>query len=129
MVHMNVEDNTPEYIPDFHFPKMAEENLSASIKARMFGDHDFSVETNNEDSLADSLNKESDKGLLFIHNHTLFQKGYINPNWILLEMGSSIEMFCNIILLKNIHRMGNMTKIHCTAEVVNITHKGTIPGY
>ena len=95
----------------------------------MFGDDEYTVETNDEDSLVEILYKDSDQALLLIHNHTFFQKGSIKPNWILLDMGSSIDVFCNPILLKNIHRSDKMKNIHFNAGVVNITHKGTLHGY
>ena len=81
-----------------------EDKPDASIEASMFGDDYYSVESNDGDSLEDSLEKESNHKLLFIHNHTLFQKGSINPNWILLETGYYIDVFCNPSLLKKIHR-------------------------
>ena len=105
------------------------DNPDASIEASMFGDDYYPVELNDGDSLVNSLDEESYHALLSIHNHTFFQKGSINPNWILLYTGSSIDVFCNPILLNDIHRPEKMAKIHCNAGFFNVTHKGTLPGY
>ena len=104
-VHLNLEAESQEDIPYFHFLNLVEDNPDASIEAIMFGDDYYPVEINYEDSLADSLEKEINHVLLFVHNHNLFRKGYINPNWIPIDTGYSIEFFCNPIFLKNIHRL------------------------
>ena len=106
-----------------------EYNPDASIEAIISGDKYLPVELKNGDSLADSIDKESDHALLLINNHTFFQKGSINSNWILLDTGSSIEMFCNPSLLNNIHRLEKMTNIHYNAGVVTVTHKGALHGH
>ena len=106
-----------------------EYNPDASIEAIISGDDYYPVELNNGDSLANSLDKESDHALLLINNHTFFQKGSINSNWILLDTGSSIEMFCNPSLLNNIHRLEKMTNINCNAGFVNVSNKVALPGY
>ena len=93
----------PRRYPIFTIFNMVEENLDASIEASMFGDDEYPVETNDEYSLANILDEESDHALFFIHNHTLFQKGSINPNWNLLDKGSYNDVFCNPNLLNNIH--------------------------
>ena len=95
----------------------------------MFGDYYYPVEPKDGDSLVDSPDEESYHKLLFIHNHTFFHKGSISPNWIILETGSSIDVFCNPSLLKNIHRSEKIINIHYSAGFVNVTHKGALPGY
>mmetsp|Transcript_9864 Transcript_9864/g.29330 ORF Transcript_9864/g.29330 Transcript_9864/m.29330 type:complete len:178 (-) Transcript_9864:306-839(-) len=55
--------------------------------------------------------------------------GKIDPNWILLDMGSSIDVFSNPDRLTGIHKSDESTKIHCNAGIVRVTHKGTLPGY
>ena len=57
-----------------------EQNPDASIAAIIFWDDYYPIELNNGDSLADSIDEESDHALLFIHNHPFFQKGSINSN-------------------------------------------------
>ena len=104
MVNINLESEFQEDIPDFNFLNLVEENPDASIEASMFVDDYHPVEINNGDSLDNSLNKERYHTLIFIHNHTLFHKGSSKPNWILLDTGSSIDVFCNPSLLKKIHR-------------------------
>ena len=104
-VHINLEAESQEDIPDFHFLNLVEENPDSSIEASIFGDGYYSVELNNGDSLVDSLDKERNHTLLLIRNHTSFQKGSINPNRILLDTGSYIDVFCNPSLLNNIHRL------------------------
>ena len=103
-MHLNLEAEYQEDIPDFHFLNLVQENPDASIEASIFGYDYYPVELNNGDCLVDSLDKESDHMLLFIHNHTLFHKYSINLNWILLDTGYSIDVFCNPSLMNNIHR-------------------------
>ena len=129
MVHLNLEDKSQEDIPDLYIFNLTEENPDTSIEASMFVNDYYPFEISNRDSLANSLDKESDHALLLIHNHNLFQKGSINPNCILLGTGSSIDVFCNPSLLKNIHRLVKITRIHCNSGVVSVTHKGTLTGY
>ena len=69
-MHINFEDETQEYIPYLHFLNLVEYNPDASIEAIISGDDYYPVELNNGDSLANSLDKESDHALLFINNHT-----------------------------------------------------------
>ena len=106
-----------------------EENPDASIEASMFVDDYHPVEINNGDSMADSLAEDIDHALLFIQNHTFFQKCSINPNWILPHTGYSIGVFCNPSLLNNIHRLEKMTNINCNAVFVNVSNKVALPGY
>ena len=80
-----------------------EENPDASIEASMFGDDYFPVEPNDGDSLVEILDEESNHALIFIHNQNLFQKCSIKANWIFIDMESSIDVFWNPSLLKNIH--------------------------
>ena len=72
MVHINLESEFQEDIPDFNFLNLVEENPDASIEAIIFGGDYYPVELNNGDSLVNSLEKESDHALLFIHNQTFF---------------------------------------------------------
>ena len=57
-----------------------------------------------------SLNNEGYHNVLFAHD--LLHKGYINPNWILLNTGSSIDVFSNTQLMTNIHKSYQPMKIH-----------------
>ena len=129
MVHLKVEDKKPEEIPDLHFLNLVEENPDASIEASMFGDDNYPDKTNDEYSLVNSLNEENYHALLFIHNHILFQKGSIKPNKIIMDTGSSIDVFYNTSLMKNIHRLEKMKNIYCNSGVFNVTHMGTLTGY
>ena len=105
MIHLNIEDNAAEEVPDSHFLKLLYENPDISIEACIFEHDDYPVETNDEYYLAYNLIRESEHALIFIHHHTFFLKGSINPNWILLNTGSSIDVFCNPGLLESIHRL------------------------
>ena len=112
-----------------HFINLVEDKPDTYIAEIMFGYDDYPVEPNNGNSLADSIDEDSNHALLFIHNKNFFQNGTINTDWILLYTVYSIDDFCNPILQKNIHRSENTTKIHCNSGFVNFNHKGTIPGY
>ena len=128
VVHLNLEGESQEDIPDFHFLNLVGKNPDASIEASNFGDDYYPVELNYGESLINSLYKESNHALLFIHSRTFFQKGYINTNWILLDMSYHIDVFYNPSQLKKIHRLENRMNIHCNAGVVNVAHKKTLPG-
>ena len=109
-----------------------EHNPDATIEAYMFGNAD--ALSNQCDSINDILNDDFKHELLFVHattryNHMFLQKGSINPNWILLDMGFSIDVFNNPYLLKDINKSEITTKIHCKSGVVHVTHMGTITGY
>ena len=73
-----------------------------------------------------SLSNDCENDVLF--DHTFLKKGSINTNWILLDNGSSINMFSNPQLLTDIHESERSTKIHCNAGVVEVSHMGTVPG-
>ena len=128
-MHLNLESKSQKDIPDFHFLNLVEENPYASIEEIISRDDYYPVELNNGYSLNDSLYEERNHALLFIHNHTFFQKKSINSNWILLDTGSSIDVFWNPSLLNNIHRLDKMTNIHCNTGVFTIDNKGARPGY
>ena len=56
-------------------------------------------------------------------------KGRINVNWILLDSQSTIDMFYNRKLLKNIRKSEETIDIHCNAGVTTTNMVGDLDGY
>ena len=50
-------------------------------------------------------------GLMFYHH----EGETINKNWIILETGSTVDVFCNPNLLDNIRTVNEKINIHCNA--------------
>jgi hypothetical protein len=53
----------------------------------------------------------------------------IPPTLILLGNQSTIDVFCNKHLLKDVHRTNQSMSIHCNAGVKVTSKIGTLPGY
>ena len=56
-------------------------------------------------------------------------KGKINPNWVLLDSQSTIDVFCNPKLLKNIRTVEKSIDIHCNAGITSTNVVGDLDGY
>lgn len=60
----------------------------------------------------------------------LAQGGTVDPNWILLDSQSTVDLFANPNLLKDIHHTnGPRLRCFCNSGVQFSTLKGTLPGY
>jgi hypothetical protein len=57
------------------------------------------------------------------------QDGRIPKTWILLDNQSTIDVFHNATLLKNIRQSDSQMKIHCNAGVTSTNMVGDLPGY
>ena len=55
--------------------------------------------------------------------------GRLPPEWILLDNQSTVDVFTNRRLLKNIRRAQKNMSIHCTAGVAKTNLVGDLPGY
>jgi hypothetical protein len=53
----------------------------------------------------------------------------VSPHWILLDNQSTVDVFCNKALLKNIRRASRSCRISCNAGVVEVSMVGDLPGY
>ena len=56
-------------------------------------------------------------------------KGKINPNWILLDSQSTVDLFCNADLLSNLRVVKEKLSIHCNAGNITTNMVGNLQGY
>ena len=67
-----------------------------------------------------------------VHDQTHLETrhgGCLPLEWVLLDSQSTIDVFLNRRLLKNIRRIGQYMYIHCTAGVTRTNLVGELPGY
>ncbi len=55
--------------------------------------------------------------------------GCINPNWILLDNQSKVDVFYNHRLLKHIREVDTWMDIHCNAGATSTNLQGELQGY
>ena len=53
----------------------------------------------------------------------------VDPHWILLDSQSTMDIFYNRKLLRNICESGSWMDIHCNAGIMSTTLVGDLPGY
>lgn len=53
----------------------------------------------------------------------------VNPNWVLLDNQSTVDVFYNRKLLVNIRESNHHMNIHCNAGVTTMSLVGDLPGY
>ena len=99
--------------------------------------HDPTTEQTNEMNLAtlnvDEIDTEdNDTSFVFtqdMRNIEAQHGGHLPPEWILLDNQSTVDVFTNRRLLKNIRRAKTNMFIHCTAGVAKTNLIGDLPGY
>ena len=67
-----------------------------------------------------------------VHDQTHLETrhgGHLPMEWVLLDNQSTINVFVNRRLLKNIRRIEQYMYIHCTAGVTRTNLVGDLPGY
>jgi hypothetical protein len=57
------------------------------------------------------------------------QGAEVSKNWILLDNQSSVDVFCNSKLLKNVRKTNKVMNIKCNAGVTRTDMIGDLPGY
>ena len=56
-------------------------------------------------------------------------KGQISKNWVLLDSQSTVDLFSNRKLLRNLRWISNTLAIHCNMGTVTTNIMGNLPGY
>ena len=67
-----------------------------------------------------------------VHDQTHIETrhgGCLQMEWVLLDNQSTIDVFVNCRLLRNIRRISQYMYIHCTARVTRTNLVGELPGY
>jgi len=77
------------------------------------------------------FSKDEFEGFAFIQDATcnMNDKVGIPDSWILLDSQSTVDVFMNKKLLKNIHDAKKTLSLHCNAGVTTVDKIGDLPGY
>jgi len=135
---INKDDSSDEEIEDKQY-KEEEENNSVTSE-------EYQTENQDKDSTALDDNKTSDDksyednsmfsdedygGFAFIQDVTcnMNNKAGIPDSWILLDSQSTVDVFKNKKLLKNIHDAKKALSLHCNAGIATVNKIGDLPGY
>ena len=116
--------------------QMLEENNKAGTNLLQHATTDEpKTETANEMTFASlGMYDEEDNDTLFVFAQDVWlvetqHRGRLPPEWILLDNQSTVDVFTNRRLLKNIRRSNKNMFIHCTAGVTKPNLIGDLPGY
>ena len=80
----------------------------------------------------DKQMEDNDTSFVFVQdvrNVEMQHGGHLPPEWILLDNQSTVDVFTNRRLLKNIRRAKTNMFIHCTVGVAKTNLIGDLPGY
>jgi len=119
--------------------KEEEENNSATSEGYHTENQDKESTALDDDKTSDdksyddnSVFKDEDyEGFAFVQDVTsnTSDKAAIPDSWILLDSQSTVDMFKNKKLLKNIRDAKKALSLHCNAGIAMVNKIGDLPGY
>jgi len=135
---LNKEYSSDEKIEDEQYEEEEENNSVTSEEYQMENqDKDNTTlddnKTSDNESYEDNsmFSDEDYEGFAFVQDVTckMNDKAGIPDSWILLDSQSSVDVFKNKKLLKNIHDAKNALSLHCDAGIAMVNKIGDLPGY
>ena len=115
---------------------LAENNAAGTNLLQHATAYQSNTETSNELNFASlgihDAAEGNDTSFVFTQDIRLIETqhgGKLPPEWILLDNQSTVDVFTNRRLLKNIRRSNKNMFIHCTAGVAKTNLIGDLPGY
>jgi Reverse transcriptase (RNA-dependent DNA polymerase) len=99
-----------------------EEYVNLQIEENLLMSFDFCMLTLEEDK---EIEDESKKDIEIV----MYQGNNIKKDWIILDNGSTVDIFCNKQLLKNVRETSDSVRVRCNAGVTVTNMKGELPGY
>jgi len=134
---INKEECSDEEIEDEQYE--AEEDASVTSE-------EYQPDNQDKNNTALDYSKESDdgsyevydmfsdddyEGFAFIQDLTcnINDKAGIPDSWILLDSQSTVDVFMNKKLLKNIHDAKQPLSLHCNTGIATVNKVGDLPGY
>lgn len=78
---------------------------------------------------APTSSPEERAGAHFSFSQSIHSSGSVDPKWILLDTCSTVDIFCNPDLLRDIHPVSETMTIHYNAGARRTNCMGDLPGY
>jgi hypothetical protein len=99
-----------------------EEYVNLQIEEKLLTSFDFCCLTVGDEVVMGNV---SDKNTEVV----MYQGNKINKSWVILDNGSTVDIFCNGDLLENVRSTNHTIRVRCNAGVTETNMKGDLPGY
>jgi len=135
---INKEDSSDEEIEDEQYEEEEENNSVTSEEYRTENQDKYSTalvddKTSDDKSYEDNsmFSDEDYEGFAFVQDVTcnMNDKAGIPDSWILLDSQSTVDVFKNKKLLKNIHNAKKALSLYCNAGIAMLNKIGDLTGY